>query len=209
MRSPSSPRTSTRRPQLRPTAIPRTRGQGHVDGPRACLAHTPLPAPSARKADSRVDGPRTSRTPLPTPPPCAVAHPLRARLARPTFSPYSTEAFAPSAAGTSPDCRMFHVKHFVPISHYIATIVSRETIPTSAKTANERRAPFERRRPRQTRLRSERGLFSRSIFQTATTARPCGKAVAAFPLVVKANVEAGQVGWKAGAAKRSVLVELR
>ena len=108
-------------------------------------------------------------------------------------------------------CLPAHVSRetFVPISHYIATIVSRETIPTSAKTANERRAPTERRRLRRTQLRSERGLFSRSIFQTATTARPCGKAVAAFPLVVKATVEAGQVGWKACAAKRSVLVELR
>ena len=142
-------------------------------------------------------------------PPCAVAHPLRTRLARPTFrrpQPRRLCAVCSRNASVLPNVSR---ETFVPISHYIATIVSRETIPTSAKTANERRAPAERRRPRRTQLRSERGLFSRSIFQTATTARPCGKAVAAFPLVVKATVEAGQVGWKACAAKRSVLVELR
>ena len=209
MRSPSSPCTATRRPQLRPTASPRARGQGHVDGPRACLARTPLPTPSAHKADSRVDGPRTSRTPLPTPPRAPLPTPFARGWHVPLFrrpQPRRLCAVCSRNASVLPNVSR---ETFVPISHYIATIVSRETIPTSAKTANERRAPAERRRPRRTQLRSERGLFSRSIFQTATTARPCGKAVAAFPLVVKANVEAGQVGWKAGAAKRSVLVELR
>ena len=179
---------------------------------RAHASRAPLPTPSARKADSRVDGPRTSRARR-CPPPRRPRAPLPTSFARgwhvPLFrrpQPRRLCAVCSRNASVLPNVSR---ETFVPISHYIATIVSRETIPTSAKTANERRAPTERRRLRRTQLRSERGLFSRSIFQTATTARPCGKAVAAFPLVVKATVEAGQVGWKACAAKRSVLVELR
>ena len=208
MRSPSSPRAATRRPQLRPTAIPRTRGQGHVDGPRACLARTPLPTPSAHKADSRVDGPRTSRARRCPPPVRRCPPPSREAGASHFFAVLNRDvcaAYSRNASGLLKVSR----ETFVPISHYIATIVSRETISASAMAANGREVPSERRRLRRTQLRSERGLFSRSIFQTATTARPCGKAVAAFPLVVKATVEAGQVGWKACAAKRSVLVELR
>ena len=133
MRSPSSPRTSTRRPQLRPTAIP----------PREARATLMVRA-------------HTSRAPLPTPSARGWHVPL---FRRP--QPRRLCAVCSRNASVLPNVSR---ETFVPISHYIATIVSRETIPTSAKTANERRAPAERRRPRRTRLRSERGLFFSQYF---------------------------------------------
>ena len=150
----------------------------------------------------------------------AVAHPRAARARR--CPPPSREAgtshffaalnrgvFAPSAAGTPPYCRMFHVKHL-----FLYRTTLRQLFHVKQSRHQRRRQTKEERPPNgggraELDFAAKGGFFSRSIFQTASTARPRGKAVAAFPSVVKATVEAGQVGWKACAAKRSVLVELR
>ena len=150
----------------------------------------------------------------------AVAHPRAARARR--CPPPSREAgtshffaalnrgvFAPSAAGTPPYCRMFHVKHLFRYRTTLRQLFHVKQSQHQRWRRTKERCPLNGGGHAKLDFAAKEGLFSRSIFQTATTARPCGKAVAAFPLVVKATVEAGQVGWKACAAKRSVLVELR
>ena len=182
MRSPSSPCTATRRPQLRPTAIPPREARATLMV-RAHASRAPLPTPSARKADSRVDGPRTSRARR-CPPPRRPRAPLPTSFARgwhvPLFrrpQPRRLCAVCSRNASVLPNVSR---ETFVPISHYIATIVSRETISASAMATNEREVPFERRRPRQTRLRSERGAFFSQYFPDCyhgTTVRKSSRSV--------------------------------
>ncbi len=208
MRSPSSPCTATRRPQLRPTAIPPREARATLMV-RAHTSRAPLPTPSARKADSHVDGPRTSRARRCPPPVRRCPHPPREAGTSHFFAALNRGVFAPSAAGTPPYCRMFHVKHL-----FLYRTTLRQLFHVKQSRHQRRRQTKEERPPNgggraELDFAAKGGFFSRSIFQTASTARPRGKAVAAFPSVVKATVEAGQVGWKAGAAKRSVLVELR
>ena len=104
---------------------------------------------------------------------------------------------------------MFHVKHLFRYRTTLRQLFHVKQSQHQRWRRTKERCPLNGGGHAKLDFAAKEGLFSRSIFQTATTARPCGKAVAAFPSVVKATVEAGQVGWKACAAKRSVLVELR
>lgn len=105
--------------------------------------------------------------------------------------------------------RLFHVKHLFRYRTTLRQLFHVKQSQHQRWRRTKERCPLNGGGHAKLDFAAKEGLFSRSIFQTATTARPCGKAVAAFPSVVKATVEAGQVGWKACAAKRSVLVELR
>lgn len=130
MRSPSSPCTATRRPRLRPTAIPperEARAASMVRAPRAhAVAHPPSHTHLAR----------------------AVATPPARTPARLAFSPPSASLNRPQPRRLCAVCSrnvsgLPHVSRetFVPISHYITTIVSRETFRHQRWQRTEEAAP--------------------------------------------------------------------